>query len=72
MRIAHVGLAAYYTDGMTYQDNQLAEQNARDGHQVLYISNAAKYVNGQMKLIFYIKKRSFFLGMNIIIWHIQK
>ena len=46
MKIAHVGLASYYTEGMTYQDNQLAEQNVRDGHEVLYISNAAKYENG--------------------------
>ena len=46
MKIAHIGLAAFYTEGMTYQDNQLAEQNARDGHQVMYISNAAKYENG--------------------------
>lgn len=48
MKIAHIGLAAYYTEGMTYQDNQLAEQNARDGHEVLYISNAAKYVDGKV------------------------
>lgn len=48
MKIAHVGLACFYTEGMTYQDNQLAEQNVRDGHQVLYISNAAKYVSGQI------------------------
>lgn len=48
MKIAHVGPASFYTDGMTYQDNQLAEQNVRDGHQVLYISNAAKYVDGHV------------------------
>ena len=30
MKIAHVGLASFYTEGMTYQDNLLAEQNARD------------------------------------------
>jgi len=48
MKIAHVGLASFYTEGMTYQDNQLAEQNVRDGHEVLYISNAAKYVNGEV------------------------
>ena len=48
MKIAHVGLASFYTDGMTYQDNQLAEQNVRDGHQVLYISNAEKYENGKV------------------------
>lgn len=48
MKIAHVGPASFYTDGMTYQDNQLAEQNVRDGHQVLYISNAAKYADGHV------------------------
>ena len=48
MRIAHVGLASFYTEGMTYQDNQLSEQNVRDGHQVMYISNASKYVNGEV------------------------
>lgn len=48
MKIAHVGLAAFYTEGMTYQDNQLAEQNVRDGHEVMYISNAAKYINGEI------------------------
>ncbi len=48
MKIAHVGLASFYTEGMTYQDNQLAGQNARDGHEVLYISNAAKYVDGKI------------------------
>ena len=48
MRIAHIGLATFYTDGMTYQDNLLAEQNVRDGHQVLYVSNAAKYENGKV------------------------
>ena len=48
MRIAHIGLASYYTDGMTYQDNQLAEQNVRDGNETLYISNAAKYVDGEI------------------------
>ena len=47
MKIAHIGLASFYTDGMTYQDNMLAEQNVRDGHEVLYVSNAAKYVNGK-------------------------
>lgn len=46
MKIAHIGLASFYTEGMTYQDNLLSEQNAKDGHEVLYISNAAKYVDG--------------------------
>lgn len=46
MRILHIGLAACFTEGMTYQDNQLSHQNVLDGHEVLYISNAQKYVNG--------------------------
>ena len=48
MKIAHIGLASFYTDGMTYQDNQLAEQNVRDGHEVMYVSNASMYVNGKV------------------------
>lgn len=48
MKIVHIGLASFYTDGMTYQDNLLSEQNVRDGHDVLYISNAAKFVNGSV------------------------
>lgn len=48
MKIAHIGLASFYTDGMTYQDNMLVEQNARDGHEVLYVSNAAKYESGKV------------------------
>lgn len=49
MKIAHIGLASFYTEGMTYQDNMLSEQNVRDGHKVLYISNAAQYVNGKIE-----------------------
>lgn len=46
MKIAHIGLACFYTEGMTYQDNLLSAQNVLDGHEVMYISNAAKYVDG--------------------------
>lgn len=46
MKIARIGISCYYTPGMTYQDNLLTEQNIRDGHEVLYISNAAKFENG--------------------------
>ena len=48
MKIAHIGLASYFTEGMSYQDNQLSGQNARDGHEVLVVSNAAKYVDGKV------------------------
>ena len=48
MRIAHIGLASYFTENMTYQDNQLTGQNALDGHEVLMISNASKYKDGKV------------------------
>lgn len=43
MRILHVCLASHYTEGMTYQDNQLPDQNARDGHNVLIVSDCFTY-----------------------------
>ena len=46
MKIAHIGLACFFTEGMTYQDNYLSHYNALDGNEVLYVSNAAKYENG--------------------------
>ena len=42
MNIAHIGLASFFTEGMTYQDNYLTHFNALDGNAVLYVSNAAK------------------------------
>lgn len=46
MKIAHIGLACFFTEGMTYQDNYLSHYNALDGNEVLFVSNAAKYENG--------------------------
>lgn len=46
MRIVHIGLASFFTENMTYQDNQLANINRQDGHEVTFISNAAKYRDG--------------------------
>ena len=48
MRIAHIGLASFFTEHMTYQDNQLSNQNVLDGHEVLVISNASKYADGKV------------------------
>lgn len=48
MRIAHIGLACFFTEGMTYQDNYLSHINALDGNKVLYVSNAEKYENGDL------------------------
>lgn len=48
MKIAYVSLASHYTDGLTYQDNMLAEQSVRDGHEVLVISNTSRYCEGRL------------------------
>jgi len=43
MKILHICLAAHYTEGMAYQDNQLPDQNAKDGHEVVVVSDCFKY-----------------------------
>lgn len=43
MKILHICLSSHYTEGMTYQDNQLPDQNAADGHDVLVVSDCYKY-----------------------------
>lgn len=48
MKIAHIGLASYFTESMSYQENQLVEQNIKDGHEVLLVSNDEKYENGDI------------------------
>ena len=48
MKIAHIGLASYFTENMTYQDNQLTNQNVLDGHEVLIVSNASKYAGANV------------------------
>jgi len=46
MRVLHIGLLSHYTDGMAYQDNFLPEMNIKSGHEVMFISDTYKYVNG--------------------------
>ena len=48
MKIAHIGLACHFTYGMTYQDNMLTDRNVKDGHQVLYVSDAQRFENGKI------------------------
>lgn len=48
LNIVFIGLASYYSDGMTYQDNELCRQTLADGHRVTYISNPEKYVGGHL------------------------
>ncbi|PIE24845.1 MAG: hypothetical protein CSA60_02510 [Neptuniibacter caesariensis] len=43
MKILHICLASHYTEGMTYQDNQLPDQNVVDGHDVIVVSDCYKY-----------------------------
>lgn len=48
MKILFIGLASHYTEGMTYQDNMLAEQCIQDGHEVYYISDIERFQNGKL------------------------
>lgn len=46
MRLMHVSLASVFTEGLTYQDNMLAEQNRRDGHEVCVVADCLMYKDG--------------------------
>ena len=48
MKIVHIGLASYFTENMTYQDNQLSNQNVLDGHEVLVVSNGFHLTRSRM------------------------
>lgn len=51
MKILHVCLASHYTEGMTYQDNQLADQNAADGHDVVVVSDCYRYAGHALEKV---------------------
>ncbi|BCZ49020.1 hypothetical protein psyc5s11_50870 [Clostridium gelidum] len=46
MKIVLIGLASVFTEGMTYQDNLLANQLRYDGHEITIISECYKYQDG--------------------------
>lgn len=48
MKILYIGLLSHYTDGMTYQDNMLSEENVKQGHEVLYISDCQYFSDGRL------------------------
>lgn len=48
MIILHIGIASSFTEGMSYQDNILPAINVKDGHEVIYISDCSKYVDGKL------------------------
>ncbi len=43
MKILHVCLASVFTEGMTYQDNLLTDQNCADGHEVCIVADCSVY-----------------------------
>lgn len=48
MKIVLIGLASIFTEGMTYQDNLLADQIRKDGHEVTIIADCYKFKNGNI------------------------
>jgi len=49
MKILHLCLSCFYIDGFSYQENELARQNAEDGHDVLVIASTENYdANGRL------------------------
>lgn len=48
MNILHICLASAFTEGMSYQENLLLNQNIKDGHDVTIISDCNKYIDGNM------------------------
>ncbi|MCJ8168340.1 glycosyltransferase family 4 protein [Atopomonas sediminilitoris] len=48
MKIIHICLSSHYTEGMTYQDNQLPDQNAKDGHEVIVVSDCYQYEGARL------------------------
>lgn len=48
MVILHIGLVSSFTEGMSYQDNMLTAINAADGHDVTFISDCNRFVDGKL------------------------
>lgn len=48
MNILHVQLSGHYTENMTYQENMLTGQNARDGHNITIITNDIVWSEGKL------------------------
>lgn len=47
MRILHVCIASTFTEGMTYQENLLSAQNAKDGWDVCIVADCYAFVKGK-------------------------
>ncbi len=46
MRVLFIGLASNFTEGMTYQENLLAEQVRADGNEVTIVADCHRFANG--------------------------
>lgn len=49
-KILYVGLSSHYTEGTTYQDQELVMQNIQDGHAVVYVSDCNLYESGVLRV----------------------
>jgi len=49
MRILHLCLSNFYVDGFAYQENELVQQNVRDGHEVEVIASTEVIEPGGMR-----------------------
>ena len=48
MKVITISLGCCFTEGMTYQDNLLANQLKKDGNEVIVITTCFKYKNGRL------------------------
>lgn len=48
MKILHIGLLSHFTEGMMYQDNILPEMNAKEGHEVVFVTDTYMYQGGEL------------------------
>ena len=49
MNIVFIGLTSAFTESMAYQDNMLSNAVLADGNQLTFISDAKKFVNGNLQ-----------------------
>ncbi|PCD87712.1 glycosyltransferase family 4 protein [Vibrio mediterranei] len=47
--IVHICTYSHFTIGLSYQENLLADQNVRDGYNVVIISDTTHYVDGRVE-----------------------
>lgn len=47
MRIMHICLGSNFTNGLTYQENYLIDENIKDGHEIFVITNDEYFKDGK-------------------------